>query len=113
MERLSFRESERRIERFGSREFGIKRLGRLADGQVVCVRLGAGGLVGRHVATIAQLFAVIEGDGWVAGGERRREPIAAGEAVVFAAGEEHESGTETGLVALVVESASLDARAVS
>ena len=105
MERLSFGPAAgRSIARFGSVEFTIAPLARLAgEGQVVCARLGPGGRIGRHPTVGAQLLAVVEGSGWVAGGDGRREPIEAGEAVLWQPGEEHETGTDEGLVAVIVE----------
>jgi len=81
---------------------------RAADLHVGCMRLAAGGSVGYHQATAPQLFAVVEGSGWIASGEARdREAISAGSAVVWDEGEWHEVGTDGGLVAIVVEGASV------
>jgi len=66
-------------------------------------RLGAGGRIARHTAQAPQLLAVLEGAGVVSGGDGAEEPIAAGEAVVWAESEEHETRSEDGLVALVLE----------
>jgi quercetin dioxygenase-like cupin family protein len=66
-----------------------------------------GGVVGRHPAVVAQLFVVVRGSGWVSGGDGGREEIASGEAVLWDAGEEHESGSEEGMTALVLEAESL------
>jgi quercetin dioxygenase-like cupin family protein len=54
------------------------------------------------------LFTVVRGAGWVSGGDGGRAAIAAGEAVLWEAGEEHESGSDEGMTALVVEAESLD-----
>ena len=70
------------------------------------IEIEPGGVVGRHPAGVAQLFVVVEGSGWVSGGGGR-EPIAAGEAVLWDEGEEHESGSEDGMTALVLEAESL------
>jgi quercetin dioxygenase-like cupin family protein len=78
----------------------------LPDGEahVVCIRLGAGGVLGRHPAPVDQLFVVVEGEGWATGGDGERVPVAAGSAIYWDAGEEHESGSDAGLTAIVVES---------
>jgi quercetin dioxygenase-like cupin family protein len=78
----------------------------LPDGEahVVCIRLGAGGILGRHPAPVDQLFVVIEGEGWASGPDGERVPVAAGTAIHWAAGEEHEAGSDAGLTAIVVES---------
>jgi quercetin dioxygenase-like cupin family protein len=78
----------------------------LPDGEahVVCIRLGAGGLLGRHPAPVDQVFVVVEGEGWASGEEGERMAIMPGTALYWHAGEEHESGSEHGLTAIVVES---------
>jgi mannose-6-phosphate isomerase-like protein (cupin superfamily) len=93
------------ISGLGSRDVAAVPL-TLPDGEahVVCLRLGAGGVLRRHPASVDQLFVVVEGDGWVAGGDGERVPVAAGTAIHWDAGEEHESGSEAGLTAIVVES---------
>jgi quercetin dioxygenase-like cupin family protein len=72
------------------------------------IEVGSGGVVGRHPAAGAQLFAVARGSGWVSGGDGEREPIGAGDAVLWEPGEEHESGSDEGMTVLVVEAESLD-----
>jgi mannose-6-phosphate isomerase-like protein (cupin superfamily) len=73
------------------------------DAHVVCIRLDAGGVLGRHPAAVDQVFAVVEGEGWVRGPDGEQVPVSPGTAVHWSAGEEHESGTETGMIAIVVE----------
>jgi quercetin dioxygenase-like cupin family protein len=71
--------------------------------QAAVFRLAPGGRIARHEATVAQILAVLEGEGTVSGADRVAHPIAAGEAVFWSAGEDHETRTETGLTALVLE----------
>jgi quercetin dioxygenase-like cupin family protein len=74
----------------------------------VVIEIGPGGIVGRHPAVVPQLFVIVQGSGWVSGADGEREPIAAGEAVRWEAGEEHESGSEEGMTALVLEAEAVD-----
>ena len=97
---------ERPVTASGSVNAAVRRLG--AHAHVVVIELDSGGLVARHPAAGAQLFAVVQGSGWVSGGDGERELIRAGEAVVWDPGEEHESGSEEGMTVLVVEAESLD-----
>ena len=76
--------------------------------QVGVMHLGADGVLGYHQASVPQLFMVVAGQGWVRGQSARREPIATGQAAFWSQGEWHESGTDTGLTAVVIESDSLD-----
>lgn len=85
------------------------RVRRLAtQAHVVAIEVAAGGVVGRHPAVVAQLFVVVRGSGWVSGANGEREPVEAGDAVLWEQGEDHESGSETGMTALVIEAESLD-----
>jgi quercetin dioxygenase-like cupin family protein len=66
-------------------------------------RLTANGRIRRHPATYPQILAVLEGSGTVSGGTGVPEPIQPGEAVVWEEGEEHETVSEGGMTALVLE----------
>jgi quercetin dioxygenase-like cupin family protein len=98
---------DRAIDRFESVEARVRLLSPAAH--VVVIELGAGGKVERHPAAARQLFIVVRGSGWVAGGDGEREAITSGDAVLWEPGEEHESGSGEGLTALVVESGEIDA----
>ena len=65
-------------------------------------------MCGAHQATTRQLFLVTRGAGWVRGPEPERTAIVADQAAFWESGEEHESGSETGMVALVIEGDTLD-----
>ncbi len=104
----------RQITQFGS-DFamaGIIRVtGRNAgDGeiQVGCMHIPAGGSVGYHQATVPQLFLVMAGEGWVRGETETRRPVHAFEAAFWYGGEWHESGSETGMTAVVIEGKGID-----
>ena len=96
---------ERPLTAPGSAEATVRRLA--TEAHAVTIELGPGGVVGRHPARVPQLFCVVRGSGWVSGSDNVREPIAGGEAVVWDAGEEHESGSDEGMTVLVVEAESL------
>ncbi len=74
-----------------------------ASFQAAVFRIAPGGGIRRHPAAVPQLLAVLEGDGEVAGGAGVFEPVAPGDAVYFAEGEEHETRTTNGLAALIIE----------
>jgi quercetin dioxygenase-like cupin family protein len=76
-----------------------------APGQVQAAifRFAAGGRIVRHPSTGSQIFAVLEGEGRVSGADGESEPIGEGEAVFWAAGDEHEVESETGLTAVILE----------
>jgi quercetin dioxygenase-like cupin family protein len=89
----------------GATVAGIARI----DGrtQVVCIRLDPGGVLGEHPATVAQLFLVVAGSGWVRAGADRRH-VASGSAAFWEPNELHESGTDDGMTAVVVEAESIE-----
>jgi len=70
---------------------------------VAVLRLGPGGRIGRHPGTGRQVFCVVEGRGRVTGDDRVERPIRAGQAAVWEPGEEHETGTDVGMTAVVSE----------
>jgi quercetin dioxygenase-like cupin family protein len=75
--------------------------------QAAIFRLGPGGRIARHPAAVAQVLAVLDGGGLVSGGDGEFHPIGPGDAVYWAAGEEHETVSDHGLTALIVEAAGL------
>lgn len=99
-------EASRHVERHGS-DFRLSRLGHTAGIHVACIYLGPGGLVGYHPAATYQLFAVIEGDGWVRADGSERIPIKVGQAAFWQPGERHEAGMDVGMTAIVVETDAL------
>ena len=78
-----------------------------SEARVSCMQLGANGRVGYHPARSAQLFCVVAGEGWVRGDSSGPVAIAAGHAAYWEAGEWHESGTESGMTLIVIESETL------
>jgi quercetin dioxygenase-like cupin family protein len=82
--------------------------GSQAPAKFACFYIGPGGFIPRHPATGPQLFAIVEGSGWVSGTDGRKVQLGAGFAAYWEADEEHESGTEKGMTAVVVEGDSFD-----
>jgi quercetin dioxygenase-like cupin family protein len=89
----------------GATVAGIARMG--GQAQVVCIRLEPGGVLGEHPAVGAQLFLVVAGSGWVRSGADRRD-VAAGSGALWESEELHESGTDDGMTAVVVEAESIE-----
>ena len=106
MRRVELR-GEREVTAPGSTSARVRRLS--AEAHTVVIEIAPGGVVARHPAVVTQLFVVVHGSGWVSGATAEREAIQAGEAVLWDQGEEHESGSDEGMTALVVEAKSLDA----
>jgi quercetin dioxygenase-like cupin family protein len=83
-------------------------IGAGAPFQAAVFRVAPGGRLARHPASHPQILAVLEGSGAVSGPSGVDEPIEAGEAVFWQAGEEHETKSETGLTALIIEGDGLE-----
>jgi quercetin dioxygenase-like cupin family protein len=67
------------------------------------IELDPGGVIGMHEAEGPQLFLVVEGAGRVRSGDDEPVQIAQGQGAFWEAGEPHETVTDTGLTAIVVE----------
>lgn len=93
------------VTQFGSDNVVMSGIQRSADGalQIGCMYIGTQGVVGSHQATTPQLFLVVEGTGWVRGEDAKRHPITPGQAAFWEAGEWHESGSDFGMTAIVLE----------
>lgn len=99
----------RPITAFGSRGVVISRIVKPGeDVHIAAMNITAGGVVGYHQATTRQLFIVVQGAGWVRGAEAEHTPIGVGRAAYWQAGEWHESGSESGMVAIVIEGDTLE-----
>lgn len=97
------------ISQFDSRGVSIGRAVRFdGDAQIGCFHIEPGGVVGYHKATVPQLFLCVSGHGWVRGEDEARVPIQPGQAASWDAGEFHESGSDSGMMAIVVEGTNID-----
>ena len=98
------RESSRPIENFGSVS---ARSVHLADGEgeahAYSVYIEAGGSIGTHPAGFGQLFLVIEGSGWVIGGDGQRVELERGQGAYIERGEQHSKGSEVGMAAIMLQ----------
>ena len=71
------------------------------------MRVEPGGVIGMHPTRSDQMFFVIDGRGWTRIDGGPRSDVAAGHAVLLRAGEHHESGTDTGMTAIIVQAEQL------
>jgi hypothetical protein len=93
---------------FGSRGLYLTRLAAASGLSVVCIYLEAGGMLARHAAAENQLFCVVNGAGEVSGDTGVFLPVQAGLAAFWERGEYHETRSDTGLTAFVLEGPDLD-----
>ena len=92
------------IGEFGSRGARAVALGDgVGRAHVYAVHVEPGGQIGAHPAGFGQLFLVVTGSGWVAGADGRRVPLAAGQGAYIGRGEIHAKGSDSGMVAIMVQ----------
>lgn len=97
------------IDRYNSSGFTISKIAHLsAETFIHCAYLNSGGVIGYHQATVPQLFLVVKGEGWVRSESNERIPIYAGQAALWQKGEWHESGTDIGMTAIIIEAEYID-----
>lgn len=98
--------SDRLIDKFGSHDVSMRQLTvaeRSGIRRVHVASVAAGGVLGRHPARDWQLFVVVAGTAWVAGPDGERHELKTGEGVLWAPGEDHESGADEPMIAVLVE----------
>jgi uncharacterized membrane protein/quercetin dioxygenase-like cupin family protein len=95
------------IAKFGSLHAYATPLARAPEAGVTRIELRAGGRLGRHPAATDQLLVVVAGEAIVSGGDGVAVRVGPGGVVLWVAGEEHETTTDTGVTAIVVEAAGI------
>src|SRR3954462_9592520 len=97
-------EDPRPPEAHGSSGFSISPLSSsLGASFQAVVRLEPGGRIGRHPTVASQLLAIVAGSGTVSGDDGVEHAVGIGDAAVWDAGERHETRTDDGLTAIVIE----------
>lgn len=75
---------------------------------LVCAHFDSGDSTVRQQVMTNQLFLVVQGEGWVSRDNLEKVSISAGQAPFWTTGEWHEVGTDTGMVAIILEGPSLN-----
>ncbi|SCZ05737.1 hypothetical protein SAMN05720606_11830 [Paenibacillus polysaccharolyticus] len=101
-------ESGKQITKFGS-DFVMSRIIQTSgNAHIGCMHIPANGVVGYHQAVSPQLMLIMTGAGRVRSGNDDFIEVKAGEAVFWENGEWHETISEIGLTAIVIESEALN-----
>lgn len=74
---------------------------------VGCMYLEENGVIGFHQAVVPQLLLILNGEGYVRGDKEEYIKVQPGDAVFWVKDEWHETKTDTGLTAIVIESEEL------
>jgi quercetin dioxygenase-like cupin family protein len=96
-------------DRIGPRPFEVKLTSALevaagsGEAHVYVLYFEPGGEIGPHEAGFGQILYAVAGNGWVAGEDGVRRPLAEGDAAFISRGEQHSKGSEGGLTALMIQ----------
>ncbi|MBX0352349.1 cupin [Bacillus toyonensis] len=72
------------------------------------MHLQENGIIGYQEAVVSQLLLIMDGEGYVCGADKEKVKIRAGQAVFWEKGEFHETSTEHGLLAIIMEAENLE-----
>ncbi|NMP23716.1 cupin domain-containing protein [Sulfobacillus harzensis] len=101
-------ESGKRIRHFDSNFVMSRIVMTEKPAHIGSMHLASNGVIGFHKAASPQLLLIVSGQGWVRCGSSGAVPVAVGDAVFWEAGEWHETTTDSGLSAIVIESEALN-----
>lgn len=98
----------KRISKFNSNFIMSRVIQTDKASNIGCMHLEANGIVGYHQAVVPQLLLVINGEGYVRNDEMQNIKVQPGDAVFWEKDEWHETKTDKGLTAIVIESSELN-----
>lgn len=101
-------ETGKRITHFNSNFIMSRIVETVGAAHIAYMHLEPNGVIGLHQATSPQLLLVVNGEGWVRYDSEPPVQVAVGDAVLWGAGEWHETRTDLGLTAIVIESDELN-----
>ncbi|PEC86176.1 cupin [Bacillus cereus] len=98
----------KKIKAFQSNFIMSKIVNHQGNIHIGAMHLRENGIIGYHEAVVSQLLLIVDGDGYVCGADKEKVKVEAGQAVFWKKGEFHETCTENGLIAIVIESEDLE-----
>ncbi|WP_057765970.1 cupin [Cytobacillus praedii] len=108
MEIYSFnKDTGKRITVFNSDFIMSRIIQTKKEAHIGCMHLERSGVIGFHQAKLPQLLLIVSGEGYVRGEIENYVKVHTGDAVFWMKDEWHETKTDTGLTAIVVESEEL------
>jgi quercetin dioxygenase-like cupin family protein len=98
------KETGRDINKFKS-NFIMSRILQLSGQCTIgCAYLECEGIIGYHQAPVPQFLLIVNGEGWVRGSDNISHVVKQGDAVFWEQDEWHETRTDSGLTAIIIES---------
>nr|WP_304217012.1 cupin [Fredinandcohnia onubensis] len=102
------KDSGKQITKFNS-DFVMSRIIQTdKETHIGCMYLEENGIIGFHQAVVPQLLLILNGEGYVRGDKEEYIKVQAGDAVFWEKDEWHETKTDKGLTAIVIEGEELD-----
>lgn len=102
------KDSGKKISKFNS-EFIMSRIIQTEKTAYIgCMHLEEKGIIGYHQAVVPQLLLIMNGEGFVRGEKEEYIKVQSGDAVFWEKDEWHETKTDKGLTAIVIESEELN-----
>lgn len=102
------KESGKRISKFNS-EFVMSRIIQTDKPiHIGCMHLDTNGIVGYHQAVVPQLLLILNGEGYVRAKKEEYFKVLPGDAVFWERDEWHETKSDNGLTAIVIEGPELN-----
>ncbi|AZJ20249.1 cupin [Bacillus wiedmannii] len=98
----------KKISAFQSNFIMSKILNHKGNVHIGAMHLRENGIIGYHEAVVSQLLLIVDGEGYVCGADKENVKVEAGQAVFWEKGEFHETITEKGLLAIVIEPEELE-----
>ena len=98
----------KRISKFNSNFIMSRVIQTDKASNIGCMHLEGNGIVGYHQAVVPQLLLVMNGEGYVRNDEVQNIKVQPGDAVFWEKDEWHETKTDKGLTAIVIESSELN-----
>ena len=102
------RETGKRVTHFDSNVIMARIVVAEKPAHIVCMYLESHGVIGLHRAAMPHLLLIVAGQGGVRGDTPDMLPVGVGDAIFWDAEEWHETTTDTGLTAIVIESEGLN-----
>lgn len=97
------------LEQFGSVKAIISRILHLEDEVVISsVYIQPQRKIGYPQAVTPELFLLVQGEGWVRGENDEKLDVQEGHAIFWEQGEWHETGSEKGMIAVIIEGVYFD-----
>jgi quercetin dioxygenase-like cupin family protein len=102
------KESGKQIRKFNSDFIMTRIIQTNKNASIGCMHLGENGLIGFHKAVGPQLLLILNGEGLVSINQEEYYKVQPGDAVFWEKNEWHETKSENGLTAIVIESEELN-----